>query len=183
MTTEQPIALINVQTEDNATRDVAEVYAEMQAAWQMVPNPMKLYSTQPAVLRHRWEGFKIMAENQAIDARFQTLIRMLVSQAHQCDYCIGLNEGMLIGMFEMTPDQVASIKNDPASAPIPDKEVQLLLFVLKAVTTPTQCSADDINQLRELGWSDGDIFFAVNYGADMVATDILINAFRVARDY
>ncbi len=181
--TQDQIALITVQTEENASGDVARVYAEMQAAWQMVPNPMKLFSTQPALLRHRWEGFKIMGENQAVDMRFQTLIRMLVSKVHDCDYCVGLNEGMLIGMFEMDPEQVSSLKDDPATAPIPEREVALLLFVLKAVSAPNSTTREEVEGLRELGWSDGDIFFATNYAADMVSTDILINAFHVARDY
>lgn len=181
--TPDTIALIETQSEDTASGDVAQVYAEMKAAWEMVPNPMKLFSTQPELLRHRWEGFKIMGENTRIDPMFQTLLRMLVSVTHDCDYCVGLNEAMLIGMFEMTPEQVAAMKKDPSTAPLPEKQKALLLFVLKAVEAPKSTTKREIDALHDLGWNDGDIFFAVNYAADMVATDILINAFHVVRDY
>ena len=178
-----PVALIDVQSEENASGDVAKVYAEMKEAWHMVPNPMKLFSADPALLRHRWEGFKIMGENTSVDPMFQTLLRMLVSVTHDCDYCVGLNESMLIGMFEMTPEQVAAMKKDPATAPLPEKQKALLLFVLKAVKAPKSTTKTEIEALHALGWSDADIFFAMNYATDMVATDILINAFHVARDY
>ncbi len=175
--------LINVVEPSDAGGDVAAVYGEMQAAWEMIPNPMKLYGTIPALLRHRWEGFKVMAEYEAISPMFLTFLRMLVSQAHDCDYCIGLNEGMLIGMFGLPAEQVMATKANPEDAPLDDKDKALLLFALKASTAPMTTSKEDMAALRALGWSDADIFFAVNYAADMVASDILINAFQVARDY
>jgi hypothetical protein len=36
---------------------------------------------------------------------------------------------------------------------------------------------------RAAGWSDGDILDAVNHGARMVAGDIIINGFKVERDF
>ena len=108
---------------------------------------------------------------------------MLVSAAHDCKYCVGLNEYMLINDFKMDPEKGMAMKNDPSAAPLPEKEKGLLQFVLKAVNEPKSTGAEDIEALHKLGWNDAEIFFATSYGAEMVATDILINAFQVAVDY
>jgi hypothetical protein len=57
------------------------------------------------------------------------------------------------------------------------------LLVLRAVQDPASVGAGDLEAMRGLGWSDGDILDAVTHGARMVAGDIIINAFKVERDF
>jgi uncharacterized peroxidase-related enzyme len=179
----EEVALIETVSPENAKGDVAKVYEEIQAEWQMVPNPIKLYSTNPEMLRQRWEGYKQLGQHKTVDSKMQTVIRLLVSSAHDCKYCVGLNEYMLINDFKMDPKKVMAMKGDPSVAPLPEKEKSLLQFVLKAVDDPKSTNKGDIDALHKLGWTDPEIFFATSYGAEMVATDILINAFQVAVDY
>ena len=180
---EDSIALIKTVSPEAAKGDVAEVYKEIKAEWEMVPNPIKLYSSNPEMLRHKWESYKMIGQHKTVDAKLQTIIRMLVSAQHDCKYCVGLNESMLINMFKMDAGKVMAMKKDPASAPLPEKEKALLLFTLKAVHDSKSTSKEDIDTLHKLGWSDAEIFFATSYAAEMVATDILINAFQVKIDY
>lgn len=180
---EEKIALIETVSPENATGEVAKVYEEIQAQWKMVPNPIKLYSTNPEMLKQRWAGYQQLGQHKTVDPKMQTVIRMLVSAAHDCKYCVGLNEYMLINDFKMDPGKVMAMKSDPSAAPLPEKEKGLLEFVLKAVNEPKSTSEGDIETLHKLGWTDPEIFFATSYGAEMVATDILINAFQVAVDY
>ena len=180
---EDSIALIKTVSPEAAKGDVAEVYKEIKAEWEMVPNPIKLYSSNPEMLRHKWESYKMIGQHKTVDAKLQTIIRMLVSAQHDCKYCVGLNESMLINMFKMDAGKVMAMKKDPASAPLPEKEKALLLFTLKAVHDSKSTSKEDIDTLHKLGWNDAEIFFATSYAAEMVATDILINAFQVKIDY
>ncbi len=177
------IALIETISPEAAKGDVAAVYKEIQAQWEMVPNPIKLYSSNPEMLKQKWESYKMMGQHKTVDAKLQTIIRMLVSAQHDCKYCVGLNESMLINMFKMDATKVMAMKKDPTTAPLAEKEKALLLFTLKAVQDSKSTSKEDINALHKLGWSDAEIFFATSYAAEMVATDILINAFQVKIDY
>jgi alkylhydroperoxidase/carboxymuconolactone decarboxylase family protein YurZ len=59
----------------------------------------------------------------------------------------------------------------------------LLGLVLKATRDSNSVTALDVQGAREAGWTDGDILDAVNHGARMVAADILINGFKVERDF
>ena len=177
------IALIETVSPAKASGDVAKVYKEISSEWQFVPNPIKLYSSNPEMLKQRWESYKMIGRHKTVDAKLQTIIRMLVSAQHDCKYCIGLNESMLINMFKMETSKVMAMKKDPTTAPLPKKEKALLLFTLKAVHDSKTTTKKDIEALNKLGWSDAEIFFATSYAAEMVATDILINAFQVKVDY
>jgi len=56
-------------------------------------------------------------------------------------------------------------------------------LVLKAVTHSNSVSAADIAHIREQGYSDHDILDAITHGARMAASDIIINAFKVEKDF
>ena len=180
---QEKVALIETVAPEHATGIVAQVYSEVKQEWHMVPNPIKLYSTNPEMLKQRWEGYKQLGQHKTVDAKLQTVIRMLVSAEHDCQYCIGLNESILINDFKLDPEKVMAMKKDSAAAPLPEKDHALLQFVMKAVKDSKSTDKKDIAALHKLGWTDAEIFFATSYAADMVASDILINAFQVAIDY
>jgi AhpD family alkylhydroperoxidase len=108
---------------------------------------------------------------------------MLVSRDNDCAYCIGMNEGLLIQRAGFTPEQTAAAKRNAADTPLPEKDKAMLLFVLKATKTPKAITVGDVDALRGIGWSDRDIFDAVNHGARNVAADILFNTFKIENDF
>ncbi|MDP1572781.1 MAG: hypothetical protein Q8M04_00875 [Pseudomonadota bacterium] len=55
--------------------------------------------------------------------------------------------------------------------------------MLKATRDSNSVNAADLQAARAAGWSDSDILDAVNHGARMVAGDIVINGFKVERDF
>jgi alkylhydroperoxidase/carboxymuconolactone decarboxylase family protein YurZ len=94
-----------------------------------------------------------------------------------------MNAGMLINMAGWTPEQVAATRADFRNSPLSGDEKMLLGLVLKATRDSNSVTALDVQGAREAGWTDGDILDAVNHGARMVAADILINGFKVERDF
>jgi alkylhydroperoxidase family enzyme len=53
----------------------------------------------------------------------------------------------------------------------------LLLFVLKVVRAPEAVQAADVEALREMGWTDPDIFDAAFHGTSMISASRLFKAF------
>ncbi len=94
-----------------------------------------------------------------------------------------MNAGMLINMAGWTPEQVAATRADFNHSPLSPQEKTLLGLVLKATRDSNSLSASDLQVARDAGWSDSDILDAVNHGARMVAADIIINGFKVERDF
>ncbi|MEI6062184.1 MAG: hypothetical protein WCR72_15895, partial [Bacteroidota bacterium] len=63
--------------------------------------------------------------------------------------------------------------------PLEEKELALLLFVLKVVNNSNSILPDDVARLKELGWGDGDIMDATYHGTSQVAADKIFNAFGI----
>lgn len=177
------MSLLKTVSPEDATGDVATIYANLKQGFGSVPTAFQVYSVSPAMLKQHVEFVGHYVRHPTLSAPLLTCIRMLVSTQTACDYCIGMNAGFLINMMGWTPEQVAAAQADPAQANLPQRETAMLLFVLKTTRDPHAVSAADLDALRGMGWSDAEIFDAANHGARMVAADILLNAFKVERDY
>jgi uncharacterized peroxidase-related enzyme len=167
----------------DATGDLAAIYQEITATFGNVPAIMQAWSVAPFQLRQQWEFIKHSMHNQNLSSTLQACIRMTVSQATACAYCIDMNAGMLINMFGWTPEQVAATQANAANANLEAREIALLLFILKAVKESTNTTQADVDALRAVGYSDADIFDGLLLGARMVAADIVSNALHVERDF
>ena len=177
------MSILQTVTPATATGEVAEIYAQIQNAWGHVPAAIQVFSANPFLLRHQWEYYGSVMRHPTLSMPLTACIRMLVSQAGQCDYCIDMNAGMLINMAGWTPEQVAATRADFNDSPLSPAEKTLLGLVLKATRDSSRVSASDLDAARAAGWSDSDILDAVNHGARMVAGDIVINGFKVERDF
>jgi uncharacterized peroxidase-related enzyme len=177
------MSILRTVTPEAATGEVANVYSQIQGAWGYVPTAIQAFSGNPFLLRHQWEYYGSIMQHPTLSFPLTATIRMLVSQAGNCRYCIDMNGGMLINMAGWTPEQVAATRADFRDSPLSPAEKALLGLVLKATGDSNSVSAADLQAARDAGWSDADILDAVNHGARMVASDIIINAFKVERDF
>lgn len=177
------MALIETVSPEQATGEVAEVYRNIEQALGRVPNGMQLFSLSPALLAQNWQQLSYFMQHPNLSPILLTTIRLLVSQANHCDYCIDMNAGMLIGRFGLTPDQVAVIRRDPLGGPFSDREKALLKLVLKTVVQRQPATRTEMDALIALGWSQADVLDAVVHGARNVTADIMLNAFAVEKDF
>ena len=177
------MSILQTVSPEAATGEVAEIYAQIKNAWGHVPTAIQAFSANPFLLKHQWEYYASIMQHPTLSFPLAASIRMLVSEAGNCRYCIDMNGGMLINMAGWTPDQVAATRDDFNDSPLSPKEKTLLGLVLKATRDSNSVSAADLQAAREAGWSDSDILDAVNHGARMVAGDIIINGFKVERDF
>lgn len=177
------MSILQTVKPEAATGEVAEIYAQIQNAWGHVPTAIQVFSANPFLLKHQWEYYGSVMQHPTLSLPLTTCIRMLVSQAGHCDYCIDMNAGMLINAAGWTPDQVAATRADFNASPLSPAEKTLLGLVLKATRNSSGVTAADLQAARDAGWSDSDILDAVNHGARMVAGDIVINGFKVERDF
>ena len=106
---------------------------------------------------------------------------MLISKACRTPYCQNLSSGLLL-KAGFTGEQIAAMQADPAKAPLDEKQESLLLFVLKSCDNPHSVTAEDMDQLRSLGWREADTLDAVAHGARMVVTNIIFNTFKIDQD-
>jgi len=175
--------MISTVSPDQANGGVAQVYGQIEQAFGRVPNAMRLFSSSPALLEQNWQQLGYYMQHPRLSFPLLAFIRMLVSERHECSYCIGMNESLLINMGGFSAEEVLAARRNPADAPLPEKEKTMLLTVLKTVETPKALDKVALDRLRALGWADADILDAVYHGARNVAADIMFNAFKVENDF
>lgn len=175
--------LIETVIPEKASGKVADVYRDISKVFGRVPNALQMFSASPALLNQQWDSMGYYLRHPTLSFPLLAAIRMLVSQENKCHYCIGMNGSLLIHMAQWTPEQVATTKRDPMTAPLPEKEKAMLAFVLKTVAERKPVTRAEIDKLKKLEWSESDVFDAVAHGARNVAVDIVFNTFQIENDF
>ena len=86
---------------------------------------------------------------------------------------------VVIVVEPVLPETLSEIKLDPSKAPLEEKEVALLLFILKVVKDSNSIHQADVDVLKNFGWTDADIMDATYHGATQVGVDKIFNAFKI----
>lgn len=175
------MSLLQQSEPENATGKVAEIYASMINGMGFVPNAFKVFSPSPHLLEQQNSNLTYFMRHKSLSGKLLALIRLLVSDKEECRYCVTMNSGILM-QYGLLPEAQAEIKDDPSKAPLDAKELALLLFVLKVTRDSNSVQASDLEQLRALGLTDGDILDATYHGCIQVGVDKIFNAFQVSID-
>ena len=172
------MSLLKLTEKEEATGRVAEIYETMTNTLGFVPNAFKIYSPSEYVLDKQFSNLGYYMRHKTLGGKLLAFIRLLVSEVEQCNYCVGMNSGILL-QYGVLPDMLAGIKLDPSKAPLEEKETALLLFVLKVVRDSNSIQESDVQALRNLGWTDADILEATFHGTSQVSSDRIFNAFKI----
>jgi alkylhydroperoxidase family enzyme len=175
------MALLKLVPPENADGKLAELYSIAEEMFGAVPNNVRMLGVSPAVLEDQLEFVRYFRAHPTLSVPFLAMVRLVVAASTDSPYCEKLNTGML-ARLGVPANQAEAFKDDPRSAPLNDKEKALLTFVLRATRDPHNITAEDVQKLRELGWSDADIFDAVAHGARAVATNIIFDTFKLETD-
>ena len=172
------MALIQTTSPEKAQGRLAELYKEVETMFGVVPTGVQLLGVSPGILDNQLAIMGHYHGHKTLSTQLLAMIRMMISNACQSQYCLNLNHSILEGAG-FTREQVDAALADPSKAPLEDKEKALLIFVLKACDKPHSTTQADIDKLRALGWADIDIFEAVAHGARAVGTNIIFDAFKL----
>ena len=176
--------LINTVKPVNATGELADLYGKIDAMRGRVSNSAQIFSASPELIKQQMAFIEYyMVKQKSLSMALLACIRTLISDKNNCQYCVDFNSGMLINMLGWTPKDVEAMRTNPNDAKLDAKEKAMLLFVLKAVRTPHDVNASDVQALRDLGYEDGAILDATNHGARMSAIDIIFDAFKIEKDF
>lgn len=176
--------LIQTIKPEDATGELAELYGNITAMRGRVSNSAQIFSASPELIKQQMSFIEYyMLKQKSLSMPLLASIRMLISDKNSCSYCVDMNTSILINMLGWTPKEVEAMRADPQNAKLDANEKAMLLFVLKAVRTPHDVNAHDVQKLRDLGYSDGEILDATNHGARMSAIDIIFDAFKIEKDF
>lgn len=172
------MALIETMAPESADGEIAAIYKSFLDGIGMIPKPIEMFSASPGLCKIQGELIGYYRSHPNLDISLTTLIRFLV--AHHIGYqsCVTFNTAVLkrLGMDEK---EIEAVISDPESAPLEKKDKVMLLFVIKAMKTPEFVTQEDMVTLRDQGWSDSDIFDALNHAALMLGPSIMMKALKM----
>jgi alkylhydroperoxidase family enzyme len=172
------MALIQLVEKEEASGRVAEIYETMINTMGFIPNAFKVFSPSAHVLDRQFGNLAYFMRHKSLGGKLLAFIRLLVSDKEECKYCIGMNSGLLL-QYGVLPEQLADIRKNPSLAPLDEKELPLLLFVLKVVKDSNSITQSDVDELKNLGWTDADILEATYHGTAQSGVDKIFNAFKI----
>jgi len=171
--------LIQTIEPEEATGELAKLYQTIEAMRGSVGNNAKLFSASPELLRQQMDFIQFYMNHPTLSMPLLASIRIMISSGEACQFCIDFNAGLLINMAGWTIDQVNAMRKDPNAANLSKHEIAMLNLTIKAIRNAHGVTANDLDTLRDMGWSDSDILDAVNHATRMLATDIIFNTFKI----
>ncbi|WP_147821138.1 carboxymuconolactone decarboxylase family protein [Salidesulfovibrio onnuriiensis] len=167
--------MLNYVTPEKAEGEIAKAYGIYPESLG-VPAPMQLLSVSPDLLRLQTASIGHFVSQEEIDHSLLAVIRYLVAQAFDYDYCREFNKGMLQAQG-MTEPELETMRKNPLDGPFESNENALVAFVIKAVHDPLQITRKDIEELKDMGWSEKAILEATSHGAAMLTHGTLFKTF------
>jgi uncharacterized peroxidase-related enzyme len=144
----------------------------------VVPNMFRLIASSPAAL----EGFA--ANNGALaktlDVKTRERIALAVAQINGCDYCLSAHTYLGLNLAKLTPEEIARNRRGQSGDARADIAVR---FAAKVVRERGRVGDGDVAELRDAGYSNGQIVEIVALAAENVFTNLMNNVARTDIDF
>ena len=148
----------------------------VKKALGQVPPHFALYATlHPERFKMFLEEIMYLSSHKNINPDFFAFLRYYVASHNGFSYCIRFNETLLLGK-DYTAKQLEAIV---ASKNIPlDKKHQTLFNeAINALDNPKEFTAETLDSLKAIGWSDADIFDAIDHAAFLFKFSKILKAY------
>ena len=160
------MALIKTIDPEKAEGDVKEVYDALKTNIGVIPSPMELASASPWMMKTMWQSIQYYTQHPNLGFGLLSTIRYLVAEEYDYAFCINFNKNFL-KMQGMSDEDIQKTTQDPAQAPLDDKDRAMVVFVMNAIKQPNEATQAEVDNLHNLGWEDGDILDAMSHAAHM----------------
>ena len=171
------MSLLKTVGPGEASGEMEKLYQSFIDTVGAVPPPLLMASTSPGIQALQAQISTYYRESSGLSPLLMTLVRYLTAVALEMEPCIKYNSNAL-ALQGMTEEEIARIRTNPAAAPLDEKEGWLLAFVIKALRAPETVSESHIEKLRQLDWTDTDIFDALYISCALAGLERMMKALK-----
>ena len=145
---------IEVPDETTADGEVAEWYEQQRASWGYLPNYAGAFATRPDVAR-AWNELNGAVRNH-MDRRRYELVTIAAARAYRSTYCTAAHSKFL---RDQCGDEASmrAVAADPTGAALEAADREVVEFATRVAEDAASIAADDVQRLRDLGFSDAEI--------------------------
>jgi uncharacterized peroxidase-related enzyme len=149
------MAYINTVTDSDPGSKTARMFAKAEAGYGYLPNMVKAFSHRPDVMEG-WNNL-LASIKSGMDLRRYELVTMAAAKELRSSYCM-LAHGSVLLHGHFTPPELQAVVEGHDTAPLNDTDRAIMRFAAKVVHDATSVGAEDVEDLRSRGLSDGEIF-------------------------
>jgi len=141
---------------EEATGSIAEIYEAQKSQLGFVMSAAQCFTTRPDLLQLYTEFSSKIRADFSLGQRGWRLITLIAAKHIPSTYCSYVYGKQLIDDLG-SKEAVAAVQRDFRTAGLSDKEVAMLAFAEQIALDASQVSQDDIDRLRNLGFTDLEI--------------------------
>lgn len=146
--------MARIQPVDPNTADgaAAEILGAVKQKLGLVPNIIATMANSPAVAK-AYLGFSDALSNGSLPARLREQLALVVGESNGCEYCVAAHTALGKGAG-LSEAETCDARRAQASD---GKEQAALEFAHRVVQDRGVVADDDVERLRQAGYTDGDI--------------------------
>lgn len=176
------MARLTVIEKEQASKEVQEIFLEIEGAFGTVPNLFKTYSHFPPLLKANWNKVKAVMMQGSLSRKTKEAIALLVSKDNSCAYCVAAHTAALksIGVRE---NEINIIENEIEKSKFTEKERELITFARKANKDPIRITDKEFGKLKKAGASDSEIVETLGVMELFTAFNKFLDSLNVEIDF
>jgi len=155
---EKPISRFPVPELNYLPEDIRETILALQEKSGFVPNVFLALANRPDEFRAFFAYHDALMEKEGGLTKGEREMIVVATSAHnQCIYCV-VAHGAILRIREKNPQLADQIASNYRKADITQRQKAMLDFALKVSKSSHEISNADIENMRELGFSNDDIW-------------------------
>jgi uncharacterized peroxidase-related enzyme len=155
---EKPISRFPVPELNTLPEDIRETILDVQEKSGFVPNVFLALANRPDEFRAFFAYHEALMEKEGGLTKGEREMIVVATSAHnQCIYCV-VAHGAILRIREKNPQLADQIATNYRKADITPRQKAMLDFALKVSKNSHEISNVDIEEMRELGFSNDDIW-------------------------
>lgn len=154
------MARIKVIEESEATGSMKALYDGLREKVGYVPNFVKLFSLWPEVFEVYSKLFQtVMFSQSELPNPTKEMIAVVVSRTNRSRYCV-THHSLSLARYGVSEAVVRQIGAGFREAPVDEQTQRLLAYAEKLTQHPSAVTDQDVESLRQAGWTDRQILEA-----------------------
>jgi uncharacterized peroxidase-related enzyme len=155
---DQPISRFDVPDLDDLPDDIRDTILAVQEKSGFVPNVFLAFARRPEEFRAFFAFHNtLMEKGDGLSKAEREMIVVATSATNQCLYCV-VAHGAILRIRTKNPLIADQLATNPAKADLTDRERAIVQFALRVAGDSASITDDDIQAMRDRGFSDDEIW-------------------------
>lgn len=170
---------LNTVSHARADGIVKQGYDLFKTHFGTIPKPMEMLSPSPELFGIQLARNRYFATQSNLSFSLLAHIRYLAAVSLAYPFCADFNRDLLKKQG-LSDEDIRKMEKDPLQSLLEENESALLAFVIRALKAPADITDRDVENLRELGWTDRDLVDAMTQGVSMFDHAVMMQVFDMA---